>query len=163
MQPVAECVHWIYFSDCCIHNPKITCSEHKMLLQQFLMAHSPEELEKMLLFRTDDEDQRIVQCQGVLCSAPRLLALYQLVLQRDLKPAVRRNTVVPEPHTKRSTVVFLQELALGHSISIRLRSKFIHYLSHFGTESLGFARFSIDLFLQGLPPHLACRKITHAA
>lgn len=66
-------------------------------------------------------------------------------------------------HKQKRAQCFLQEFALGHSISIRLRSKLIHYLSHFGTESLGFARFSIDFFLQGLPPHLACRKITYAA
>lgn len=61
-------------------------------------------------------------------------------------------------HMQKRAQCFSQELALGHSISIAHT-----YLSHFGTESLGFARFSIDFFLQGLPPHLVCRKITHAA
>lgn len=67
-------------------------------------------------------------------------------------------TAVPEPHAKKEHSVFLQELALRHSISIKLRSKLIHYLSPFGTESLGFARFSINFFLQGLPPHLGAEK-----
>lgn len=54
------------------------------------MAHSPEEPEKMLLLRPDDGST--VQCQGVRCSALRLVALYPLVLQHDLTPAVRRNS-----------------------------------------------------------------------